>query len=259
VQSLRVVLARMWDGGRIPGQALAAGRMPAALDDRPRCEFGECDGSGFLESETDGYRVTGVCRCLEAKGLRWRLSRAFDGSGLPPRFNCGLAELDSRDPAAIREAAAYVAGWPSQRGLTILGPYGVGKTTLACAIAVDVIRLGAVVVCRRTLSVLNRLRSGVRSGELDELIASLQQADLLVLDDIGTHTCSAFAADCLFEVIDERYAHMRPTIVTAMRPLEDVASSAGDAVADRWGGIIDRLEEVNDVLLLEGESRRRPA
>lgn len=228
------------------GRSDASAKQP-----QPRCEVGECDGSGWITTRDEQGRMQFTrCRCLENAGRRWRIAKAFDGGQWPEAHRTGLAGLDPRDPEHLVEARHYVSGWPQKRGLTIIGPRGVGKTTMAYAIAFDLSSAGASVLCRRTATLLRRLRDGIDDGQLSARVDALSEADLVVLDDLGAHQASEWALERLFEIVDERKDQRRPTIVTTMFPLFRLAVGAVGRGDDMWRAIIRRLIDANDDMVL---------
>ena len=96
--------------------------------------------------------------------------------------------------------------------LALVGPAGVGKSWLACAIGQK--------ACRDNRSVLYhrwpKLCAGARPRRRrhPRLIKSLGRADLLILDDFGLEPLDAGARHDLLEILEERYGR-RSTIVTS--------------------------------------------
>lgn len=132
-----------------------------------------------------------------------------------PRRPVTLADDDHRDEAVSKVCRRYVENWPkvSEEGLGILfsGPVGVGKSYLAAAIAGELVRQRvptAIISLPRLLTVLTD------SKERQAAIDRLQRYKLLVLDDLGVERDTAFAAECVFNVVDSRYEARLPTIIT---------------------------------------------
>ena len=92
-------------------------------------------------------------------------------------------------------------------------------------------------------------RAGV---DANPFTVAARQADLLVLDDLGSTALNDFTTDKIFEIVDERYRSGKPLIVTTnLNPDEAWKSSIG------MRRIFDRLRERCRHVVMDGESRRR--
>jgi hypothetical protein len=75
------------------------------------------------------------------------------------------------------------------------------------------------------------------------ILDACQQADLLVLDDIGRLQDGRDAEGVLHEVLDYRYNYRKPTIITVNKPEAQLAEFLGSAIFDRLEeGRFARLE-----------------
>jgi DNA replication protein DnaC len=131
--------------------------------------------------------------------------------------------------------------------LALVGPSGVGKSWLACAIGQK--------ACRDNRSVLcEELALARGDGRHPRLIKFLGRADLLILDDFGLEPLDAGARHDLLEILEERYGR-RSTIVTSQLPL----SAWHDVIGDPTYGdaILDRLVHNAHRIELTGDSLRR--
>lgn len=108
---------------------------------------------------------------------------------------------------------------------------GSGKTMLACCLANEVIeRYGTVVKFCSVTDYLNLVIE--KSSEAKEQIESFRNCGLLVLDDIGVQTeKKEWVSTALFDLIDERYRNLRPTIYTSN--LESEIASSNERLNDR--------------------------
>ena len=96
--------------------------------------------------------------------------------------------------------------------LALVGPSGVGKSWLACAIGQKACRDNRSVLYHRWPKLCEDLALAQGDGRHPRLIKSLGRADLLILDDFGLEPLDAGARHDLLEILEERYGR-RSTIV----------------------------------------------
>ena len=193
----------------------------------------------------------------EAAGLSFeeRLGLLVDAEWTHRR-NTMLARL-------LREASLDRATWRSlfagdfvqhHQNVLIVGPTGVGKTYLACALGHAVCRLGMRVRYLRLGQLLGDIALARLDGSYGVLFARLCRADLLLLDDFGLAPLSGSEARELLEVIDDRYER-RSTVVCSQLPLGEWHRAISDpTLAD---AILDRLVHGAHKFTLAGESMRK--
>ena len=103
--------------------------------------------------------------------------------------------------------------------------YGNGKTHLAAAIANDVSNQGDPVLFVVVPDLLDHLRasfnpaSGVR---YDKRFDEIKMAPLLVLDDLGTESATAWAREKLYQLFNYRYNARLPTVITTATPIDEI-------------------------------------
>jgi DNA replication protein DnaC len=135
----------------------------------------------------------------------------------------------------------------------ILGPTGVGKTYLACALAHSAIQGGHSALYVRTPRLLNDLAVARGDGRIAKVMNSLARFDILILDDFLLRPFTNDQTADLLEVVEDRSA--KSTIVTSQLPVNLWHEGLGDeTVAD---ATLDRLLERSHRFELAGESRRQ--
>jgi DNA replication protein DnaC len=148
--------------------------------------------------------------------------------------------------------AAWVA---DHRNVLVIGPTGVGKTYVACALAQAALRRGHRALYLRVPRLLDELVLARADGRLPRLLTAWGKIDVLVLDDLGLQPMAPARAADLLEVIEDRHG-LRSTIVTSQLPVAHWHEALGDpTIAD---AILDRLVHSAYRIELRGDSLRRP-
>lgn len=130
-----------------------------------------------------------------------------------------------------REYAANPQGW-----LILMGPYGCGKTHLAAAIANAQKMQGAEVLFVTVPDLLDHLRAAFAPNShmpYDRRFAEVKNAQLLVLDDLGTKSATPWAREKLYQLFNYRYNARLPTVITTSEELEDIDPRIATRMRDR--------------------------
>lgn len=108
---------------------------------------------------------------------------------------------------------AYAANFDLHApSLYLFGETGIGKTHLALAIANETLKKGFQVVYVSSQSLFFEM-SNDRAGA-GELMETLNEADLVILDDLGTELVTPFVLSMLYNLVDTRLGRKRPTVYT---------------------------------------------
>lgn len=100
--------------------------------------------------------------------------------------------------------------------LIIMGKSDAGKTHLAAAIANKLIENDKIVLMERLTNLLDRIRETYENNTKseNELIEIYSNADMLIIDDLGTEKISNWALEKLYTIIQNRYENGLPIIIT---------------------------------------------
>jgi DNA replication protein DnaC len=140
------------------------------------------------------------------------------------------------------------------RSAIFSGPSGTGKSHLAIAIAYRAIQHGYDARFVGADHLIGALSGAAREGRLDAALAPYLQPHVLIIDELGYLSHAADAANVLYRVINERYLHRRPILMTTNKPL----AAWGDVMhdGDLAEAILDRLLERGVHYALRGRSYR---
>jgi DNA replication protein DnaC len=185
-----------------------------------------------------------------------RLHRYLKAARL--RSQASVEDLDFRRPRGLDRAAVLSLAesqWVSaHRSILIVGPTGVGKTYLACALAQAAIRQGHTALYLRAPRMLQDLALARADGRLPRLMAAWAKVGVLVIDDLILRPLTPEQAADLLEVVEDRH-QLRSTIVTSQLPVSDWHGALGEpTIAD---AILDRLVHNAHRIELRGDSLRR--
>ena len=185
------------------------------------------------------------------RGLQRRLQGAHLGRFKP------LADFDWHwpqqcDRQAIEELMRLTFLDETANGV-LLGPNGVGKSTIARNIAYQAVLAGHTVRFTSAGQMLNELAAQDGDNALRRRLALYARPRLLVIDELGYLSYSNRHADLLFEIVSRRYEE-KSTLITTNRPFSEwnqVFPNAACVVS-----LIDRLVHHAEIISIEGESYR---
>ena len=188
----------------------------------------------------------------ENRRLKTRLRKA------KLRENACIEDVDFRHPRSLDKSLFMnLAGCrflKEHNNVLIIGPTGVGKTYLACALAQNACRKGYTAVYFRLPRLLHDLSIAKADGRYSSLLKSIARTDLLVLDDWGLSKFVKEQRHDLLEILEDRNG-LRSTLVTSQVPVKHWHEVLADpTLAD---AILDRLVHNAYKLVLEGDSMRK--
>lgn len=201
-----------------------SGRPADALEPKFTCK--RCEDTGAVDGRTCDCvrRVMQQLRRKEIEELSSLSVSSFDTMQLdyyPNTVDKALGEsVRSYMAEVLADLRDYAADFsPATReSLLLVGNAGLGKTHAALAIAGEVLRQNYDVIyvsCPDFFGKLEALHFGTDpGGEEETLFQTACNADLLILDDLGTEFNSSFFLTNLYSLLNNRLGTKLPTIVT---------------------------------------------
>lgn len=141
------------------------------------------------------------------------------------------------------------------QGILFYGDVGTGKSYTAAAIANELLAKAVPVIMTSFVKVLEEMRNMNNDGSAEKFIARMNEAKLLIIDDLGAERGTDFALERVYDVIDSRYRSGKPMILTTnldigyMRGMTDI----------RYSRIYDRIFEMCYPVKCVGQSWRKQA
>ena len=133
----------------------------------------------------------------------------------------GQSENLRRALETAREFAEKPADWLVFNSVA----FGNGKTHLAAAIANYVNRNGDPALFVVVPDLLDHLRAAFSPSSnvrLDKRFDEVKTAPLLILDDLGTESATAWAQEKLYQLFNYRYNARLPTVITTAVPIDEI-------------------------------------
>lgn len=162
-------------------------------------------------------------------------------------FQPGLSRQKIADLATLRFVENH-------DNIILLGPPGTGKTHVAIALALKSCEAGHKVLFITLADLVAQLHAALADHSLSARLKTLNQVDVLVIDEVGYVPLDKTGADHLFQVIARRY-ETGSIILTSNKAFTEWGNIlGGDSVVA--SAILDRLLHHSVVFNIKGESYR---
>ncbi len=197
-----------------------------------------CHDTGF-----DGLKI---CPCMkkalvyagfESSGIGHLVARQhFDSFSLDYYKGQDRARMEQN----VRIARAFAESFGEGKAdhLLFFGGTGLGKTHLSSAVAKVVIERGYDVVYETAQNVFSdfefkQFRSVAGDSDPTE---KYFEAELLIIDDLGTEMCNQFTVSCLYHLINTRLNAQKPMLISTNLSQKELRDRYADRITSRIFG-----------------------
>lgn len=214
----------------------AAGYPADYTDVQYECE--KCQDLGFADTRMcDCFKRALVLKGYETSGLGSLIGKqTFD--------NYSLEYFHGEDFVRMKQNYEIVRDYAenfSKNGdsLLFMGGTGLGKTHLSSALAKTVIDGGYDVLYTSALNMISDFEKAKFKGEGDT--SRYLDAELLIIDDLGTEGSGAFTESFIYNVIDTRICKGMPTVVSTNLTAHELSARYGERIFSRLLGVYKPL------------------
>ncbi len=138
------------------------------------------------------------------------------------------------------------------KNLLLVGTPGLGKTFLSSAIAHALLEQGKTVIYLSAAEFSARVQAN-KFGDQPQEMMPYYEADLLILDDLGTEFRTQLTASVLGEVIDRRLRSGKKMVFSTNLTLHDMEKQYPARIISRFMGAFDYLQFLGSDLRLKGK------
>jgi len=213
----------------------------------------DCQDTGYIQT-TSGHPAE-RCPCLKQRLINeyYSLSNMnqvlqdenFDNYDLR-LFNTNILPNEGLSPnvnmqTIYRLATKFVIDFDSEfNNLLLYGEPGLGKTFVCHCIAKDLLDAGRTVLyltAPRLCKVLEDYRFNRESlTEPDEMLAAVDEVDLLILDDLGAEFSTVVTSAALFDIINQRLLTRKHTVISTNLTPDALAAQYSERIVSRFAG-----------------------
>lgn len=193
---------------------------------------------------------------VDTEGFKSFRADYYDNTANEKKY--GIKKSPQRQILGIKEnCQSFVESFAKAdtRNLLFSGPTGVGKTFIAGCIAVELMNNGYSVLYQTAPALFNIIYEYRYKYSRDDIFEnsiykSILEADLLIIDDLGTESPSATRYAELLNIIDTRYSNnqKRPckTIIATNIDLKKLFEYYDERVVSRITGSFDMFKFAGD-------------
>jgi len=176
---------------------------------------------------------------------------------------------DSKRIAAIKKVKSFVENFVEnpnifQKGLYLYGNFGIGKSFLMYALANELALKGFTTTIIHFPSFLSELKGmmGASNVNFGATISNIEEAEILILDDLGAESVTAWSRDdILLNILQHRMQEKLITMFTSNRDFKSLEEhlrfdNKGNDEPIQARRIMERFRYLSEEVLYKGENLR---
>jgi len=223
----------------------------------------QCADTGYIHTTSTSSAI--MCACLKQRfideyynlsnmkavlkdenfdtfDIRLFSTQLIESEGLSPRKN--MEEI-------CRDTTAFVQNFGKVFvNLLLYGETGLGKTFICHCIAKDLLDNGHTVLyltAPRLCKFIEDYRFNRESlHEPHEMMEAIDDADLLILDDLGTEISTVITSAALFDIINQRLITRKPTVISTNLSSNGLVSQYSERIVSRFLGNYEMIKFFGD-------------
>ena len=258
-------LAEVLEGLKKENDALRARREKLLTDNgypadytRPKYECEKCEDTGAV-----GFRI---CSCMRKRLIRLGYETSGIGRLIETRtfdsFDPGMQgddprarEMAARAKNTLKAFAEKFGDNEGRKNLLLIGGTGLGKTHLSAAVAGTVIDRGYDAFCVTAAELFGAFEkerfSRSYNSEAGTATERFYEAELLIIDDLGSELSNQFTNSVLYDLINVRLNKELSTMINTNLDPKELKTRYDDRIFSRLFG------EYMTVQLLGSDVRRK--
>lgn len=145
------------------------------------------------------------------------------------------------------------------RGMLIHGEPGNGKTYFSAAIANELLNRLIPVICVGSIALIERISESKRNwGDegIFTVLNSLENADLLIIDDLGTEPDNKWTRAMIYQIIEKRNSTALPVIITTNISIDELKERYDYRTYSRLGEMCSFIRNTGtDIRKIQGKEK----
>ena len=189
----------------------------------------------------------------QESALAWRIKHA----GMPEDWSLESFPFKRQPGVNQRQIRTFaeLEFIPKAENIVFIGPTGVGKTGLACALLLKALQNGQRGTFIKAQDLFDEMYASLADRSTRRLLKQLSRIDVLVIDEMGYLNLKPEQTNIFFKLMEERYRR-HPTIITTNLEYEDWHGFLGNkALVD---ALLSRLRHQCHTVKIDGPSLRDP-
>ncbi|HHU18779.1 MAG TPA: primosomal protein DnaI [Bacilli bacterium] len=183
-------------------------------------------------------------------------------------LHASIADIHGDDPGrhqgivAISQFLTQIDDKLPKKGLYFHGPFGVGKTYFLGAVANELAdrKISSMLIYMPEF--VREIKSSIKDDSIGEKIDQFKKIPVLMLDDIGAESISAwFRDEVLGSILQYRMMEGLPTFFSSNYSLDQLekhlsTTTRGEIEQLKAGRIIERIQQLSEPVEINGRSHR---